>query len=125
MSVKKGPVPRSWCKACASEASVAAQTAKRAIDPEGVARAARLNKRNQVLKRYGITPEQVNEMGEAQDWKCAICTTDILEAPHIDHDHATGKVRQLLCLHCNIGLGHFQDKPDILEKAIAYLKKHR
>lgn len=125
MSTKKGLVAKSWCKVCASAASVAAQKAKRAVDPEGVKRAARLNKRNQVLKRYGITPEQVNEMGEAQGWKCAICTTDILDAPHIDHDHATGKVRQLLCLHCNVGLGHFQDSVEILEKAIAYLKKHQ
>lgn len=124
MSVKKGPVPRSWCKQCEVDASAASQKAKRDADPEGVKRADRLNKRNQMAKRYGVTPEDVNKMGEDQEWKCAICGTDILEKPQIDHNHATGKARQLLCLHCNVGLGHFMDDTDLLEKAISYLKKH-
>jgi hypothetical protein len=56
-------------------------------------------------KVYGITREQYEIMGEAQDWRCAICRTDHpggkIRKFHIDHDHATGRVRGLLCHFCN------------------------
>lgn len=40
----------------------------------------------------------------------------------IDHNHATGKVRGVLCHSCNVALGHFKDDISLLEKAIVYLK---
>ena len=44
---------------------------------------------------------------------------------HVDHCHTSGKPRGLLCYNCKIGLGRFKDNTEVLEKASAYLKKHR
>lgn len=41
----------------------------------------------------------------------------------IDHNHQTGKVRGLLCHHCNVGLGHFKDNIELLNSALDYLIK--
>lgn len=81
------------------------------------------NGRRHYLKyRYGITPEQYDEMLEAQEGVCAICK----EAPTqqrlaVDHDHKTGEVRGLLCFSCNTALGHFRDDPERLISASDYL----
>ena len=39
----------------------------------------------------------------------------------VDHDHKTGQIRGILCKHCNRGLGHFRDNPELLEFARMYL----
>lgn len=51
--------------------------------------------------------------------ECVICGSE--EKLVVDHDHATGKVRGMLCNHCNRGLGHFKDSPMLLEFAAQYL----
>jgi hypothetical protein len=61
-------------------------------------------------------------MFEAQAGLCAICKT--APAEHIDHDHSTGKLRGLLCLNCNHGLGKLLDDIATLESAIQYLRGH-
>jgi len=61
-------------------------------------------------------------MLEEQGGLCAICRA--APAAHVDHDHATGKVRGLLCFNCNGGLGQFKDRIQVLEAAIGYLREH-
>jgi hypothetical protein len=84
------------------------------------------NRRSRHYKnRYGITLLQYNEMFDNQNGKCAIC--DVSQEKQskrlsVDHCHMTGKIRKLLCDGCNKGLGHFKDKPELLLKAIEYLK---
>ena len=39
----------------------------------------------------------------------------------VDHDHHSGKIRGILCNHCNRGVGHFRDDPLVLEFAKVYL----
>ena len=57
---------------------------------------------------------------------CAICKTDDpgRRGWSVDHDHETGKVRDLLCFNCNAGLGKFGDDVSLLQAAIEYLKRH-
>lgn len=42
----------------------------------------------------------------------------------VDHNHATGAIRELLCARCNAGLGNFQENPEWLRKAADYLEAH-
>lgn len=75
------------------------------------------------LKRqYGMTIEQYEAIYNAQEGKCAICGRHE-EKLCIDHDHATNKVRGLLCQHCNTALGYVYDDPEILTSAINYLRE--
>jgi hypothetical protein len=66
-----------------------------------------------------LTAEQLQGMIEEQSGKCGICERE--ETLYIDHCHSTGKVRKLLCLQCNTGLGNFRDDKALLGKAIEYL----
>lgn len=90
----------------------------------------RANSALQNVKRYGITPEKLQEMMEAQGNKCLICPRSFAEfVPHVDHDHlccpsggSCGKcIRGLLCVDCNRGLGSFRDDPELLRAAAVYL----
>jgi len=106
--------------------------------PEHSAKAATTNKawrtsergrswtRTYRLARYGITPEIYDATLLAQGGKCAICKSESSannRGWHIDHCHKTGKFRGLLCVPCNLGLGHFKDSLTILDAAKNYLTK--
>ena len=72
---------------------------------------------------YGITSEQYKQMYEDQQGKCKICDTAPTKRNlHVDHCHSTNKVRGFLCSGCNTALGSFKDSPDLLTKAIEYLR---
>jgi hypothetical protein len=74
---------------------------------------------------YEMTIEQFDAMRQSQRGACAIiCSEPFTETPHVDHDHTTGKVRALLCKHCNVGLGHFRDNTERLRAAMTYLDVH-
>jgi recombination endonuclease VII len=74
-------------------------------------------------RRYGITAEEADVMLGEQGGLCAICGR--APAEHVDHDHATGRVRALLCFGCNGGLGQFKDDPAALRAAAGYVERHR
>jgi len=76
----------------------------------------------QLRRRYGIGAADVEAMIEAQGRVCLICGRS--EPGHVDHDHATGKVRGVLCFNCNGGLGQFRDDPDALFNAVGYLARN-
>lgn len=95
-------------------------------------RAARSRKSNpeacrkyRLKKKYGMTVAAFEAMLKAQDERCAICGIPHSEAArgglHVDHDHATKKVRGLLCTNCNKGIGCLMDDPGLLAAAVLYL----
>lgn len=80
---------------------------------------------------FGIDADTYNGMVERQKNLCAICgkpesTTrnGITKRLAIDHNHTTGKIRELLCHNCNTAIGKAKEDITILEKMIAYLRKH-
>jgi hypothetical protein len=75
-----------------------------------------------LTRRYGIGDDEVAAMMEAQAGLCPICRRPMGTKPHVDHNHATGEVRGLLCFTCNVGLGNFGDDVERLERAAAYLR---
>jgi hypothetical protein len=77
------------------------------------------------LKRmYGITLDEHTKMYEEQSGRCAICGNEgngKWKKLCVDHCHNTGKVRKLLCHHCNTALGLVGDNIQTLQKMIQYL----
>jgi hypothetical protein len=78
-----------------------------------------------LLMKFGVTAEQYGDMYKQQKGCCALCdihSTEFNKKLAVDHCHVTGKVRGLLCATCNIGLGQFKDKTEVMKKAIEYLE---
>ena len=100
-----------------------------------------INKRNRELrgttdterntryqKTYGITLERYENMLMEQDNQCAGCGKTEQENKKrlaVDHCHKTGKIRKLLCHHCNIALGLVNDDEDILISLLSYLREFK
>jgi hypothetical protein len=99
-----------------------------APDPEVI----RLYNLRSAMKRYGVTLDWYLAKLAEQEGQCVICSAPpdpngIKAAArlHVDHDHETGAVRELLCVRCNQGLGYFRDNPDLLRAAADYIDRHR
>jgi len=98
-----------YCKPCHNTRTRAS------VDANGGARNYHLR------RRYGITAEHFDQMLAEQGGLCAICRD--APAEHVDHDHATARIRGLLCFNCNGALGQFRDRTDLMLRAVAYLRR--
>ena len=86
--------------------------------------------------RYGLTRKEWQDMVIAQDFKCPICKEKLKSGKSscIDHKHTDNnkrgrqvsrdRVRAVLCIRCNTGLGAFKESSTILTQAIEYLSNH-
>lgn len=102
------------CKTCA-RAYAKAYLEKNTITSEH-----KLNIRLKSL--YGITLDEYNTMLSGQAGLCAICKRPpAKERLVVDHCHASGRVRGLLCRNCNSGIGKLGDSIETLRAAVAYL----
>ena len=79
------------------------------------------------LAKYGIDRARYQLMFAEQKGVCKLCgkPEKKIRKLAVDHCHTTGKVRGLLCMECNTGLGKFKDNTEVLARAIAYLEVHR
>ena len=86
---------------------------------------------NNYRHKYNMSCTEVAAIKAEQNNKCAICCKELTwnntdaDAAAIDHDHTTGKVRGLLCFHCNRALGMFNDDIGVISNAIKYLEDHK
>lgn len=96
-----------------------------------------LRNRNKFLKRnYKLTLFEYRNLFDVQGGCCAVCKSklDITAVqtprsgkrsgtePVVDHCHATGEVRGILCFSCNVALGHAKDNVETLKAMIEYLR---
>jgi len=71
---------------------------------------------------YGLEPGEYERLLVAQGGTCAICDQPPKNGPlHVDHNHATGAVRGLLCRECNLAVGYLRDRPDAALRVSMYL----
>ena len=109
----RGAGLQSWCHDCCN----AAQRA----------RGNPTERRWRLLKKYDLTIAQYDAMLAEQGGGCAICHHPEMMVQQgkvrrlsIDHDHATGVIRGLLCSRCNRRLGSWEA---FRQQAEAYLRE--
>lgn len=75
-------------------------------------------------KRFGLTLEEYDKLFKKQNGICAVCGNVNRDGIFlsVDHDHATGEIRGLLCSFCNSALGFARDNPVTLRKLADYLE---
>jgi len=79
------------------------------------------NRNSHLVRTYGISIEQYNQLFVDQNGVCAICGGTDIKKLSVDHNHITGQIRGLLCQACNAGIGFLKDDINILVSAVEYL----
>jgi len=74
-------------------------------------------------KKYGLLPEEYRRLLQRQKGKCAVCKKIQERKLCVDHDHASGTVRGLLCTHCNTAIGHLDGREEWTRQALRYLRR--
>lgn len=121
------------CKACRNATNKAwldgdEATRERAYETNRQWRARNTDNRRAYSLRvnYGITVTEYDDMFEQQSGVCAICLESCKTGKRlaVDHDHATGKVRGLLCTRCNVLIAMGRDSEELIYRAMRYLGEY-
>lgn len=123
------------CRSCIQESSRKSfeKTPTEILKERNFRPAARLRRFDLHLRRtHGIDYKEWLRMWYAQNGKCATCCRlfplDDMGNPkfgpdvHVDHDHHTNQIRELLCFPCNRMIGTLEH--EIAPKLLEYLLKH-
>lgn len=78
-----------------------------------------------ILKKYKISLETYTSMLDGQNGKCKICGIKPEKRLAVDHCHTTGKVRAMLCAHCNLAVGNVKEDPIIAANLLEYIKQFK
>lgn len=137
------------CRSCSNSKVRSRRNKEKALDPEAyLARERALAQewrasappelrksrgRKRLFTMRGVTAEWYDDKLAEQGGVCAICKQPEsklssgggLKMLAIDHDHATGRARGLVCQQCNIGIGALRDSPTLLRKAALYLVERK
>lgn len=98
-----------WCKECAN----AYQRSRRHRLPDPEKR-----RENNLWTRYRLRKDEADALLARQGGVCAICKT-APKRPCVDHEHATGRIRGILCDRCNLAI-HILDRPELLTAAMRH-----
>lgn len=108
---------RAYCSACQSYVDIRLRT------DTGKWRCQTSERYNDRFRKYGLTQAEYNSLYVLQLGGCGICGVRLDHSCHVDHDHETQRVRGLLCSDCNTGMGLLKDDPDLLLRAVQYIKE--
>jgi len=88
-------------------------------------------RRANIKSKHGLSPSQRGALLAGQRGRCAVCLLPEAKALNgrivnlaVDHDHATGKVRGLLCHRCNVSIGLLREDPQLIRRLLRYIEKH-
>lgn len=110
---KSGSDNHNWLGGIANHGSVAFAN--------GILQRARHTARKAGYAPPAISGESLSDIFTQHDGRCDICDQSDVTIV-VDHDHESGSFRGLICRECNLGLGHFKDSIDAIEKAAGYLR---
>jgi len=98
---------------------------KKYVNKLGYENFAKIQRKSYLKRAYNVTLEEYEKKLKEQNHCCAICNrhqSKFKRKLAIDHDHKTGKIRDLLCAGCNVDVSVVEDRLEVLLK---YLKKHK
>ena len=75
---------------------------------------------------YGILPDEYQDLKALQGGRCGICKQPFASSrdEHLDHDHATGHIRGILCGNCNVRMVAALES-SLLTAALEYVSGRR
>jgi hypothetical protein len=80
------------------------------------------NREGNLRRIYGLTTEAYEKMLTRQNGACYLCRAKpVGRRLAVDHDHATGRIRGLLCTGCNVKLGWYEARKELIAQ---YLRGH-